>query len=92
MNYAGFLRPVWAWLRGDELPDELRASLLGHAGRRCRASAGAQRSATMRAFRAGVPWQSSLHSWTLLDSHDTARFRTVVGLARAARWSGSACR
>ena len=33
----------------------------------------------MRAFRAGLPWQSALHSWTLLDSHDTARFRTVRG-------------
>ena len=25
MNYAGFLRPVWTWLRGDELPGELLA-------------------------------------------------------------------
>jgi alpha-glucosidase len=33
----------------------------------------------MRAFRAGIPWQSVLHSWNLLDSHDTARFRTVSG-------------
>ena len=33
----------------------------------------------MRAFRAGVPWQAVLHSWTLLDSHDVARFRTVAG-------------
>ena len=24
------------------------------------------------------PWQSALHSWTLLDSHDTPRFRTVA--------------
>jgi len=24
MNYAGFLRPAWEWLRGDELPEELR--------------------------------------------------------------------
>jgi len=31
-----------------------------------------------RAFRAGVPWQSTLHSWTLLDSHDSPRFRTVT--------------
>ncbi len=35
--------------------------------------------ATMQAFRAGVPWSSVLHSWTLLDSHDTARFATVAG-------------
>ena len=33
----------------------------------------------MRAFRAGVPWPSTAHSWALLDSHDTARFRTVAG-------------
>jgi alpha-glucosidase len=26
-----------------------------------------------------MPWQSTLHSWTLLDSHDTARFGTVAG-------------
>jgi len=32
----------------------------------------------MRAFRAGVPWQSTLHSWTLLDSHDSPRFSTVT--------------
>jgi alpha-glucosidase len=33
----------------------------------------------MRAFRAGLPWPSVLHSWPLLDSHDTPRFRTVAG-------------
>ena len=26
----------------------------------------------MRAFRAGMSWRSVLHSWTLLDTHDTA--------------------
>ena len=40
---------------------------------------GADAVAVMRRFRAGVPWDSVLHSWTLLDSHDTARFRTVTG-------------
>jgi alpha-glucosidase len=34
---------------------------------------------TMRAFRAGVPWQFSLHSWAILDSHDVPRFRTLAG-------------
>ena len=33
----------------------------------------------LRAFRAGVPWESVLNSWNLLDSHDTARFRTIAG-------------
>src|SRR5207244_12656560 len=40
---------------------------------------GRQSVATRRAFRAGVPWPQILHSWLLLDSHDTARFRTVTG-------------
>jgi len=35
--------------------------------------------ATMRRFRAGMPWSSVLHSWTILDSHDTARLRTIAG-------------
>src|SRR5262249_12405684 len=40
---------------------------------------GGQAAAVMQAFRAGVPWEATLHSWTLLDSHDTPRFRTVSG-------------
>ena len=35
--------------------------------------------AMMRAFAAGIPWRSLVASMVLLDSHDTARFRTVVG-------------
>jgi alpha-glucosidase len=78
MNYAGFLRPVWEWLRGDELPEELRRYFWGTPVGLPRLS-GKAVTATMRTFRAGVPWQSILHSWNLLDSHDTARFRTVAG-------------
>ena len=78
MNYAGFLRPMWSWLRAEELPAEFLKQFWGvpvgipHAG-------GTATVGAMRAFRAGIPWQSALHSWTLLDSHDTARFRTVAG-------------
>ncbi|MDX6513803.1 MAG: alpha-glucosidase [Gaiellaceae bacterium] len=79
MNYAGFFRPVGAWLRG-ELPPELQQSFWGMPVGMPRFD-GAESVATMRAFRAGVPWSSTLHSWTLLDSHDTARFRTVAGSA-----------
>jgi alpha-glucosidase len=78
MNYAGFLRPVWTWLRRDDLPDELRRGFWGVPVGLPRLG-GPQTVATMRAFRAGVPWQSVLHSWVLLDSHDVARFRTVSG-------------
>jgi alpha-glucosidase len=73
MNYSGFLRPVWWWLRSDELTKDVFSS--APAPR----YGGADSVAVMRSFRAGVPWDSVLHSWTLLDSHDTARFRTVCG-------------
>jgi alpha-glucosidase len=73
MNYAGFSRPVWTWLRGDlTLPYfELRVPMP-----RLGATASV---ATMRAFRAGVPWSFVLHSWAILDSHDSPRFRTMAG-------------
>jgi alpha-glucosidase len=73
MNYAGFSKPVWMWLRGDaEIP------YLGLPGLMPRLS-GTASVATMRAFRAGVPWEFALHSWAILDSHDTPRFRTMAG-------------
>ena len=78
MNYAGFLRPAWEWLRGDELPEELRHHFWGTPVGLPRLG-GQAVTTTMRIFRAGVPWQSILHSWNLLDSHDTARFRSVAG-------------
>jgi alpha-glucosidase len=73
MNYAGFSKPVWTWLRGDaEIP------YFGLPVPMPRLGGGAS-VATMRAFRAGVPWEFVLHSWTILDSHDTPRFRTMAG-------------
>jgi alpha-glucosidase len=77
MNYAGFLRPTWQWLHG-ELPAELKASFWGFPVGLPSVD-GRQATATMRAFRAGVPWPSTLHSWVLLDSHDSARWATVAG-------------
>jgi alpha-glucosidase len=73
MNYAGFSRPVWTWLRGDlEIPYFGLPVSMPRLG-------GESSVATMRAFRAGVPWQFVLHSWSILDSHDTPRFRTMAG-------------
>jgi alpha-glucosidase len=78
MSYAGFTRPVWAWLRADELPAELASGFLGLPVGVPRLPGDAMVE-TMRRFRAGVSWSHALHSWTILDSHDTARFRTVAG-------------
>lgn len=72
MNYAGFLRPVWWWLRSDAVEQDVFSSAPAPRYR------GADAVAVMRQFRAGVPWEAVLSSWTLLDSHDTARFRSVT--------------
>ena len=71
MNYSGFLRPVWSWLREGAFEDVFYDVAAPERS-------GAEVAAAMRSFRAGVPWPSVLHSWTLLCSHDTPRFATVV--------------
>jgi alpha-glucosidase len=72
MNYSGFSKPVWSWLRRDGVP------AVGLPVPMPRFS-GEQAVMTMRAFAAGVPWEFVLNSWTLLDSHDSPRFRTITG-------------
>jgi len=73
MNYAGFLRPLWWWLHGGRLEREVFSNTPAPS------YSGRQAVDVMRTFRAGVPWDAVANSWTLLDSHDTARFRTVTG-------------
>jgi alpha-glucosidase len=74
MNYAGFTKPVWSWLR-----DEQHApSFLGAPLRVPRLDASAV-AATMRDFAAHVPWRTVVTSFNLLGSHDTTRIHTVVG-------------
>lgn len=77
MNYGGFTRPVWTWLRD---PDLALPDFLGVPGG-VPTRPGTQVLATMRAFAALTSWRSLAASWTLLGSHDTARIRTVVGSA-----------
>lgn len=78
MNYSGFLRPVWTWLRADDPAEEQRTTFWGLPAGLPRA-AGGDAVTAMRRFRAGVPWDAVIHSWTLADSHDVARLRTVAG-------------
>jgi alpha-glucosidase len=78
MNYAGFTRPVWTWLRGENLPSDPASGFIGLPVGVPRLP-GESTVRTMRAFRAGVPWTASLHSWAILDSHDSARFRVIAG-------------
>ena len=75
MNYAGFTRPVWSWLRGSELPFDDFLGVPAEVPRRDAAAT----VATMSAFAAQMSWRSWTTSWQLLGSHDTARIRTMVG-------------
>jgi alpha-glucosidase len=75
MNYAGFLRPVWWWLRSDRVA---RNAIDVFTAAPAPSYGGRQAATVMQSFRAGMPWEVALHSWLLLDTHDTPRFRTVT--------------
>jgi alpha-glucosidase len=78
MNYAGFTKPVWTWLRHDGYTPKF----LGSPARVPRLG-GELVAETMREFSAIVPWRSLVHSFTLVGSHDTSRVATLVGSDRA---------
>jgi len=78
MNYPGFTRPVWSWLRADVLPPVPAHEFVELPVGVPRLS-GEDAVECMMRFRAGVPWPRIAHSWLILDSHDTARFRTIAG-------------
>jgi alpha-glucosidase len=74
MNYAGFTRPVWTWLRSREHAPKFLGSpvMVPRLG-------GRSVLETMREFSAIVPWRTVQHSFTLVGSHDTTRVRSLVG-------------
>ena len=71
MNYPGCLLPIWSWLREGPLDDEFFNAVTSERP-------GDEIAREMALFRAGIPWPTVLHSWTLLSSHDTPRVATVV--------------
>lgn len=74
MNYAGFCRPVWTWL-GEETDEP---NFLGSPVPVPLLDARAVVD-TMRDFTSRVSWQSLVHSFNLVGSHDATRIRTLVG-------------
>ena len=74
MNYQGFMRPVWNWLNRNS---DIGGGFQGLPFAMPQIS-GQQLINSMKQFNASVPWRSVTASMVLLDSHDTARFRTVV--------------
>jgi alpha-glucosidase len=76
MAYQWFTRPLAQWLASPGPVRMMSARRLGRLD-----AAGAARS--MRTLAAGVPWSAMTASMTMLDSHDTSRFRSIVGGDRA---------
>ena len=75
MNYNGFMRPIWGWLKNNPQVDS------GFFGVPVQVPnfSGAEMVAAMKEFSSTIPWRNFVSSMLLLDSHDTARFRNVVG-------------
>lgn len=74
MNYQGFLRPVWNWL---QLNSEIGGGFQGLPFQMPKFT-GSQLVSSMQEFSSAIPWDSYISCMLLLDSHDTARMRTVV--------------
>lgn len=85
MNYNGFARPLVNWLNKSkrEIPNFSQFVVPNPS------FSGIGTVKAMRTFAAGIPWRSLTASMVLLDSHDTARFKTVVGNDRNRHVAGA---
>ncbi len=74
MNYQGFMRPLWNWMNRNP---EITGGFQGLPFAMPKIN-GNQLVASIQQFNASIPWRSLTASMLLLDSHDTARMRTVL--------------
>ncbi|GGI03791.1 alpha-amylase family glycosyl hydrolase [Egicoccus halophilus] len=74
MDYLGFTRAAWSWLRD---PDRLDDAMGQPVALPRRGGAAVVRGLDL--VRGQVPWRSVVHSLSLLGSHDRARWATVAG-------------
>jgi alpha-glucosidase len=74
MNYQGFMRPLWNWMNRNP---EITGGFQGLPFAMPKINGG-QLVASIQQFNASIPWRSLTASMLLLDSHDTARMRTVL--------------
>ncbi len=74
MNYQGFMRPLWNWMNRNP---EITGGFQGLPFSMPKITGG-QLVASMKEFNSSIPWRSLTGSMLLLDSHDTARMRTVL--------------
>lgn len=74
MNYSGFTKPLWWWLKGFQvgahgLPRPLAAR---------QPWSGQDMLASWQNFRSAIPWTIARQQFNLLGSHDTARILSQV--------------
>jgi alpha-glucosidase len=74
MNYQGFMRPLWNWMNRNP---EITGGFQGLPFAMPKIN-GSQLVASIKEFNSSIPWRSLTASMLLLDSHDTARMRTVL--------------
>ncbi|MEI6649515.1 MAG: glycoside hydrolase family 13 protein [Actinomycetes bacterium] len=75
MNYNGFGRVLWGWFAHK--PDT-KSEYYGFPEGLPQFT-GAQTVAAIQQFNAMIPWRALTASMVLIDSHDTPRFRNIVG-------------
>ena len=73
MNYAGFTRPVWQWLKSPG-PVRLEPGPFTPMP----SFPGGSVASAMQSFTAAQPWRATTHALTLVGSHDTMRIRTLL--------------
>ena len=73
MNYAGFARPVWQWLKQPE-PVLFESGPFTPLPR----FPGSATVAAMRTFAAAQPWRATAHALNLVGSHDVPRIKTFL--------------
>jgi alpha-glucosidase len=73
MNYAGFARPLWQWLKHPE-PVSCDPGPFTPFPR----VPGASMVRSMRAFAAAQPWRATAHALNLVGSHDVPRIATFL--------------
>ena len=74
MNYAGFARPLWQWLKRPE-PVAFDPGPFTPLPR----FPGTATVAAMRSFAAAQPWRATAHALNLVGSHDVPRIQTFLG-------------
>ena len=74
MDYLGFTRAAWSWLRDPDVSVDALGMPVPLAIR-----GGAAVARGLDLVRGQLPWRSVVHSLSLLGSHDTARWAIVAG-------------